>query len=928
MRNKLKNTDILQYVLSYTVIFIVISVIVFCPFILNNISLVWDSDAAGQYAPNLYFLYQNIENLVNGNIDQAFAQYSFTSGLGGDVISHYGKGFWEYFFVIFGKEKIQGIISGLIILRTYEAGLSFSALAYYWKLEKVPIMIGSFIYAFSGYTLLYGLRHYSFLIAVVLLPLILLGAEKILRRENGWIFLLCMAYQAWTDFYFLYINTILVGVYIIIRWTDGRSKQVIVKDIFLMTRNYIWACLLSAPSLLVRVDRLLNSTRNGTSTVESGSLLFYGKEWLPEFFVRLISPYFTLDYTKYYMIYGISVVIVLGILGVWFNIKNNNTLKKAYIASTIFLLFPIFAYIFSGFNSLVNRWSYAYVLVLSFCVVVQLPQLIQKNDKILYAMVLVVVGYFIIIKNITQFDEKSSYLSLLLLSGLLFFYTIINYVEKIKIKPQTKYRMYLMYVMVNICINGLFIYSDRGYGFKNHFVKDSQLIAKYEDTSLAVGREICDQNFFRIDTDDCNQNTANVSKVYGKYGTHTYDSMLSREIIDYNARLKNNSQKTSGNFYGFDSRARLEALAGVKYYIASGTNLGSVPFGFSMYKECETYNGTTKSIYQSQYSMPLMYTYDSFITQNKASDIVDLELEHTMMKTAIVPNDYSMFISKVGEKIDKGIEAIAFEYEVDHGIKVDGEIINVEEANQSISLKYIPPPNCEIYLRMNGLNIDEVSPKSFSISINNTGGKQTKIWAFHSLDKYRTKYYQDYLVYLGYFEKQDTHMCTITFPKTGRYIIDNIMIQASNMDDFAKSVESLRKNALDNVIIGRDSISANMTITDNSLVCTVIPYSKYWSVYIDGVKSTGVNVNYLWLGFDMPKGTHSIKLKYVNWYFFIGCICSLFAICCMLLYWVIRKKRNDKNEFCDASLQEREDSCECFTRNYQENKRKINSVIK
>lgn len=896
MRNELKNTNIRKYVLSYTFLFVLVSVIIFCPFILNNVSLVWNSDAAGQYAPNLYFLYQNIENLINGNMNQAFTQYSFTSGLGGDVISLYGKGVWEIIFAVLGKENIQVVIAVLILVRIYEAGLSFSVLAYYLKFESIPILIGSFIYAFSGYTFLYCTRHYSFLIAMVLLPLLVLSVEKIMRRESEWLFLLCIAYQAWTDFYFLYINTLLLGVYVIIRWTDGRTVQEILKDAIHIGRDYLFACLLAAPMLFVRGDRLLNCSRGGTKTVESGNLLFYSKTWIQEFFVRLISPYSSNDYTKYYMLYGVAGLVILGVLGVIFNKKSNRKLIKLFFASTLFLLFPIFAYIFSGFNSLVNRWSYAYVLVLAFCVTAELPNLVYKNDKVLYSMTLVVVGYLVTVKTTETLDERSSYLGLVILSVLLLLYILINYVVVDKIKINTKYRIYALCVLINICINGLFIYSDWGYGFKNEFVTDGQFKENYENTSFAVGNEIYDEDFYRIETDDYRQNTANASKVFGEYGTHTYDSMMPDDIIDFNTRLNNIAQKTSGNLYGFDLRARLESLAGVKYYITADSESESVPFGFFEYKKCKNDNGADRTIYKNKHHIPLMYTYDSVISQQEVSDISDLELEHLMLKAAIVSDDQPVHIPKAKKVNDNGIEEIDYSFGVDSGIQVSEGTIEVEEANKSLRMTFVSPSNSEMYLRINGLNIDEVSPKSFSIGVSNKDGKFTNIWVFNSLDKYRTKNFQDYLINLGYFEDQSTHVCTITFPKAGKYHFDDIMLQTSHMDDYISSIENLKdNNTLNDVVLGRDRINANMSINDSRIVCTTIPYSKFWTVYIDDEKIKSEKINYMWLGFEMPKGTHVIKMKYNNWWFKIGCCCSFFSVCCILLYLLMRKWRYGKN---------------------------------
>ena len=65
--------SLLRYFIGYTVLFVVMAVLIFLPYILQNKTLIWEADGLGQYVPKVYRFIQYIpeifKDIFSGNFD-------------------------------------------------------------------------------------------------------------------------------------------------------------------------------------------------------------------------------------------------------------------------------------------------------------------------------------------------------------------------------------------------------------------------------------------------------------------------------------------------------------------------------------------------------------------------------------------------------------------------------------------------------------------------------------------------------------------------------------------------------------------------------------------------------------------------------------------------------------------------------------------
>ena len=165
----------------------------------------------------------------------------------------------------------------MYFLRLYLSGLCFRKYCSYFGLDEILSNAGALCYTFSGYALIGGARYMQFLTPAIYLPLILLGCEKILHEKKISLFALSVAYAALCNFYFLYMTSLFLVLYYIVRYISvyGIKKfSGIFKEIMICIGSYLLGVMLAAPILFPSICSFLNSARNTSDP--KGSLLYVG----------------------------------------------------------------------------------------------------------------------------------------------------------------------------------------------------------------------------------------------------------------------------------------------------------------------------------------------------------------------------------------------------------------------------------------------------------------------------------------------------------------------------------------------------------------------------------------------------------------------------------------------------------------------------
>ena len=113
----------------------------------------------------------------------------------------------------------------LILLRLYCVGLSFLAWANERDFSTHSKLIGTLIYTFSGYNFYVSMHHPFFLIPMILFPLLAIGIEKVLHKQNWLPLAVAVALALISNFYFAYMLAIGTFVYLLTRYFNIRHNH-------------------------------------------------------------------------------------------------------------------------------------------------------------------------------------------------------------------------------------------------------------------------------------------------------------------------------------------------------------------------------------------------------------------------------------------------------------------------------------------------------------------------------------------------------------------------------------------------------------------------------------------------------------------------------------------------------------------------------
>ena len=134
------------------------------------------------YIYNGIWVRQIISNFLHGNF--SIPVYDFSSGWGSGVGS--GADPLDYLVTpFFDMAHAEALYLFLIILKLYLAGLSFLYLCRYFKKDRITSLTGCIIYLFSGYMVYAGLAFPSYITPMIQFPLLIVGAEKVMRKEKS-----------------------------------------------------------------------------------------------------------------------------------------------------------------------------------------------------------------------------------------------------------------------------------------------------------------------------------------------------------------------------------------------------------------------------------------------------------------------------------------------------------------------------------------------------------------------------------------------------------------------------------------------------------------------------------------------------------------------------------------------------------------------
>ena len=905
-----RRKNIAKYLLIYTLAFAAIALVVFFPFIKEGKSLIWWEDGIPQYMLWLKYtgryLRDAVKNLLHLNFN--LKMYDFNIGMGNDVRT----------FVNMEPILLLGILRNpgqdvaifydiLVILRFYLAGLAFSLYAYTHKKKAGPILAGAMIYTFSSYSVYLIERHPQFGLAVIMLPILLIGLDQVIQKKNMLLYSFSVGLCLMGSYYLLYMLTLIMGLYALIRLFDYYDKHRI-KEFFLMLGriivSYLFGCCLTIFAFIPTIFSFFSSSRasSGNGAAAVNSFLSYGKGRIAEILLGIGTPSITFKNMT-----TVSVtVLIFPALVLLFSRKRKEklNLKIGFILSMLFLILPVFGFIFSGFSTVNNRWSYGAVLVLSLIILSEFEDFMEIK-LLQYLIMLAGLVCYVLLARIYA-PEKTIYLYGAVAYGIvLLLLGLIHLLKKYKPAMMTR-RLVTVILCLMVCgstaLQGYYINASDGAGYVEEFQWQDTASTYFKGSRYINLAHIEDDSFYRDDTDMMTLNYQN-SAVDLKYnGVSLYNSTIPGSMISYHTELESIGIRALNRIQSFDNRTVLDELACVKYFITNSDSDQNVPYGY-VRNDNLAKNSKLYDIYENQYPLSIGYTYDSVMARSDYDKLDALNKQQIQSVTAVIDDDvleeqgltgFPQTTETTGDvstgqveitKIDEGLtESDGWYYAAEDQTKEETEY---HDDTPKVHFSLPTKAGCEVYLRFKGLRCK----RDVYVEVNVYTEETEKMVVLRPEEDPYNLGREDYLVNLGYFEDSENLQGAFDFGDHGYYQWDDIEVYYVSMDSYVERVNTLNAESLEDVTLARNTVSGSVHASQDHIMTFSIPYHSGWTVTVDGEKVDTFKVNTMYMGISLTAGDHDVVLTYASPGLKIGYLISIIACIIWLILFVFWCKK-------------------------------------
>ncbi len=877
-------------VLIFTAAFVVLATAVVLPFYTNGKSMVWTTDGLQQQYPAMvllrnYFLSVVEEFQTTGVLH--LPQFTFEAGMGMNVLDVIRRDPVMVLCLFTPADHMEALYSVLTMLRIYCSGLAVMwLLLELGRTSKMEVICGGMSYAFCGYSIFILVRQPVFQTpCMIYLPLMLAGVERFLHKRKGGLFLVTVCLNYISGYYLAYINTLLMALYLLVRliFLHGKDVKRIVSEIFKLIGVYFWGMALSAAVLLPTLYSYLTCSRSGE---QSGltSLFVYGDTYYSRLFVDLANG---LPDGKMWAILSFAGLTLLAIVLLFFQKdKRYRPLKTGVILCTVMICVPLFGKILNGFGYVTNRWCYGFALMGSIVLAYMLPEFLHLEPREKRGL-LVTGGLYIGMVLCGQHPNAARYVGLLVLAATLL---VVVTMELFAANAYQKKVLLSLTLTVTLVVNCNAAFRAEVGDYTYECVEAGTVQSKLADNATAGLSTLEDDSFYRVEQADAR---ANESMAAGYYGTCSYFSVLPASLTEGFLGFNLNTASKMFDLRGFDTRASLEALACVKYYCTEDAE-ERVPYGFTLVSETET-----GLIYENQYALSLGYTYTSYMSESEYDALNFAEKQQAVLQNAVVSDETAQLLDEAGlteGEADLTVQEIDCQVQETKGLTLDEEkkTITVNKENATITFTFDGVADCETYLYLEGIGYaNDASGANCQLGIK-ANGATTNV---RLRGKHQDYYYETsgFSVNLGYSEDGTTE-CTLTFTETGKFVYEDFRVFCLPMEDYVEDVTALSEVMLENVEESGDLITGTVSASDTRLLTFSIPYTRGWTLWVDGQETELFQVDAFYMGAVVEAGDHDIVLKYTMPWLNVGMIASGAALAAIALRGVcvvcLRRKRD------------------------------------
>ena len=848
-------------------------------------------DLYHQYGPLFAELY---ERVMSG----ASLTYSWVSGLGSCFLGNY----FNYLsspigaiILFFGHKNMPEAIAAMILIK---AALSASTFTYYLKrsLKSQSFVSTAFgiMYAFCAYMLAYY-WNVMWLDAMVLLPIVVLGIERIINHGKPATYIVGLALTMFSNYYMSYMLCIFSVIYFIYYFASNNSidslvnRKVKTNDFIETVSNnkfirsgcifalasFVAAALMACVLLPVYSVLQSSSATSGTFPTDPDSY-FNFFDFFANHFGGLTTTIRSSGEDVLPNIYcGVLAIILAPLYFFTKSISKKEKVATLALLGIIYFSFNIniLNYIWHGFhypNDLPYRQSFIYsfiLLVMAYKTFIRLREFKTRDIGVVGAALF---AFVVIVEELTSKNVTDSTILLTII-------LIVLYVIVLTIFKDKRYQAASVAALMVVCVCSEAVMCDTTALSisvnKTPYVSDLD-----EFNQIKNGLDTIEKgNFYRMELTDLR--TRMDPSWYNYNGVSVFSSMASEKVSNLQDDLGMMSNRI--NSYTYNPQTPIyNMMFSLKYLVNNDTpNVLSEPY-YSI-----VFGNDSFQAYKNNYHLPIAYCVNSDIVNWATEEYMDTWKYETSQDPFQLQGEYFNLATGLGNPFEK----LEVSYITYSNIKPFTEDVfsnsfyfqkdnTSADASTTFYINTEKEGNVYIGFDVTGENLKDVV-------INSSVGTIT-----HNAD-------QECILDLGRYQANETISVTIPYGASSGTV--KLFVYTLNDKVFKKGYEKLSEGQIITEEFEDTYIKGTVVTTTDAVLYTSIPYNKGWSVYIDGEqvdKDEILKIGEAMLAVNVERGSHVVEFKFEAPGLKLGIIISLATATILLILMLTIKKRKEQGK--------------------------------
>ncbi len=841
-------------------------------------------DLNGQYV----YYYEAIRDAIWGH---GSILYNWSRNLSGEfigIIGYYLASPFTWIVILLPRTML---LESLLIMQLAKLGTIGVTFSYYLqkskKIKPINSIIFSTLFALSAYAVI-QLMDPMWIDGLILMPLIMLGIEKLVDKEQKANYIIPLAIMFVANFYIGFMLAIFCVIYFLYYTFLGTEKEHVTTSEIVKTCIRFGYCSIIAGMcsafLVIPVYRALTLGKFDFSTPDySIAVQFSSIDILSKL---LPSSYDTVRNEGLPEIYcGTLTILMIPLFYFNTKISRRNKIGYSLILAVLFFSMYIKPVDMMWHGGQVPNWlPYRYSFMMSCILLVMAAQAFENLDGIKSSHIggtfAGVLAYLLLAEKVFKYENIDVLSGIWFTAGCVLCFAILVSAYKENLTSKAVPITIMVLVSGELLISTFDtikdINTDVIYSMRSSYYN-------YIESGRAAVRQIeqDDDGLFRsekVAKSGSLSRTVNDDMAFGLKGITHSSSVMNAKIIDTIGKL---GYISTGHYTRYEGNTPLsDSLLGIKYVLDSNASGVSDMYNYqkSTITEHDDGSSTQLDIYQNPYALPIGYMVDDDIANVYIEDTVNPFMNQNALMSAMIGEQKEYF---------KRMEYTQ-----------DPVYSNITVENAGAVNKYTATPGVDstIDFYMQAKTNDNVY-----LYFPTTYEKQVNLWKgiwnssesnfdFSFFDYYFEN--ADYSIKrLGRFEPNQSFALRVTVAKEDTYMSDQLFY---SFDEalFKQDIEKLKQQAWNITKWSETHIEGTVSADNNQIFFTSIPYEDGWKVKVDGKKAEIIPLaNKSFIGVRVAPGDHEIEMSFFPSGMPVGILLSVIGIGFVVVFIIADKNK-------------------------------------